>query len=137
METIIELNKVDKEQLLSSIPKIAENMDDFVVRFYSYFLKTDAAELFHATELEKQYKMFHSSIGVIISHIEHPVFLEQHLQAIVSNHKNYGVKMIHVEEFVESFMKALADIYAEEFDTYEHIWRKIIGNIMSYFADNL
>lgn len=137
MQSIVELTQTDKNLLLSSLPIIAENMDDFVVRFYSYFLKTDAGALFHSTHLEKQYKMFHSSLGVIISHIENPVFLQEHLQSIIDSHKKYGIKLIHVQEFVDSFMNALKDIYGNEFDKYEHLWHKIISNIMSYFADNL
>ena len=65
--------------------------------------------------MEKQFKMFHSSLGVIISHIEHPAFLEEHLNSIIESHKKYGVKMIHVEGFIDSFMKALSDIYGNEF----------------------
>jgi hypothetical protein len=83
MLRIQNLSDSNKKVLLNSLPIISKELDLFVIKFYSYFLKTGAGKLFHSTQLEKQSKMFHTSLGVIISHIEHPEFLEKHLESIM------------------------------------------------------
>ena len=134
LKSLYELSDADKQLLLSSLPFISSELDLFVIKFYSYFLKTDAVSLFHKTHMEQQYRMFHASLGVIITHIDNPEFLEEHLNSIVSKHASYGVKNIHTEYFVEAFMNALNDIFGKNFKTYKELWYIVIRDIMNYFA---
>ena len=137
MQSIIKLSDADKDMLLSSLPIIRENLDLFVIKFYSYFLKTDAGRLFKDTAMETQYRMFHSSLGIIITHIEHPALLEDHLRHLLRNHGKYGVLTSDLDLFIDSFMEALQDIYKDQFSTYRDIWFNLINDIMVYFAEGL
>lgn len=137
MQSIIELSGSDKELFLSSLPIVRNKLDEFVVNFYSYFLKTDAGRLFKETAMETQYRMFHSSLAVIITHIEHPTLLEQHLSYLISGHTKFGVLLTDIDLFINSFMQALQDIYEDQFYLYKDIWYKLIKEIMDYFGEGL
>lgn len=137
METLIKLSDRDKNLLLESLPIISTNLDLFVVKFYFYLLKTDARRLFKETELEKQYRMFHRSLAVVISHIENPQFLQTHVNNLITTHIQYGVSKRDVDFFVDSFMKALSDIYGKDFITYRDAWYSIIIEIMDYFGERM
>ncbi len=137
MQSIIELSESDKDLLLSSLPIIRKKLDLFVIKFYTYFLKTDSGRLFKKTDMETQYRMFHSSLAIIFTHVENPELLEQHVNHLIKSHGNYGVGIKDVDLFVDSFMKALRDIYGESFDTYRDIWFKIINEIMTFFGQGL
>ncbi len=58
MQSLIELSDNDKDQLFQSLLIITTNLDLFVIKFYSYFLKTDAAYFFKETDLEKHIACF-------------------------------------------------------------------------------
>lgn len=137
MNALIKLSEHDKILILESLPIISANLDLFIVKFYSYLLKTDAGRLFKQTELEKQYRMFHKSLAVIITHIENPQFLQEHVNGLITTHIQYGVSKNDVDYFVESFMKALSDIYANDFITYKDAWYSIIVEIMDYFGERM
>lgn len=131
------LPEQEKATFFSSIPIIRQNLDFFVIKFYSYFLQTKAGTLFHNTNLEKQYKMFHSSLTLIINHLENPDYVSDHLNKLIEVHLTYGVKKEHIDYFVTSFMKALKDIFSEQYDIFEGTWYEIINEIMRYFAKGI
>ena len=81
--------------------------------------------------------MFHSSLGIIITHIEHPTLLEDHLKNLITNHGKYGVLTGDISLFIESFMNALQDIYGDLFNSYKDIWFRVIDDIMTFFAEGL
>jgi hemoglobin-like flavoprotein len=137
MLTFSKLSDEEKQLLLSSLPIFSENLDLFVIKFYTFFLKTKAGELFHATELEKQYKMFHASLGIIITHIQHPEFLEHHIDSIIASHIQYGVKSEYIDYFIDSFMKAIKSIMGEKSVIYYDLWYQVIVDIMKYFENKL
>lgn len=117
---------------------MSENLNFFVLRFYYYFLETDAGKLFDKTKFEKQYKMFYASIELIITHINNPDLIEDYLNDLVNAHKTYGVVVEHVDFFIGSFMKALQEIYigANKKEIID-IWYKIIIKIMAIFERKL
>ena len=113
-------------------------MDFFVIRFYYYFLRTKAGLLFQHTNIENQYKMFNTSLNVILTHIADPTLLEDHLQELIKTHVDYGVITEHVDYFINSFMNSLSEVFSEESDeNLLEIWHKIITEIMFYFRQDL
>ena len=113
-------------------------MDFFVIRFYYYFLRTKAGLLFQHTNIQNQFKMFNSSLNVILTHITDPTLLEDHLNTLIKTHTAYGVIADHIDYFIDSFMNALKEIFTDESDVpIITIWYKVIVEIMSYFKDNL
>ena len=113
MEVIERLSTKEKNLFLLSLPIINRNMDFFVIRFYYYFLRTKAGLLFQHTNIEQQFKMFNSSLNVILTHIADPMQLEDHLQELIKTHVEYGVIAEHVDYFIDSFMKALSEIFSD------------------------
>ena len=113
-------------------------MDFFVIRFYYYFLRTKAGLLFQHTNIEQQFNMFTTSLNLVLTHITNPIQLEDYLQDLIKSHVEYGVIAEHVDYFIDSFMKALTEIFSDE-SNYEllKIWRKVITKVMQYFKDNL
>ena len=79
MEVIDRLSSKEKDLFLLSLPIINRNMDFFVIRFYYYYLRTKAGLLFQHTNIEKQYKIFTTSLKVMLTHIADPTQLEVHL----------------------------------------------------------
>ena len=134
LASIQTLTDFEKDKFFESIPIIRQNLDYFVIKFYSYFLQTKAGLLFHETSLDKQYKMFHSSLSLIINHLDNPDYVVEHIDKLNEIHVNYGVEKVHVEYFVSSFMKALKDIFSDKYSTYQSIWYKVITEIMDYFS---
>ena len=138
MEVIERLSIQERTILIKSLPVINGNMDFFVIRFYYHFLRTKAGLLFKHTNIEKQFKMFNTSLNIIITHIADPTQLEDHVHELVKSHAEYGIIPEHVDYFIDSFMKALKEIFPEEEDQeIVEIWHKIISEIMDYFRENL
>ncbi len=135
LQTIEHLSNEEKVIFYNSLTAIQNRLDDLVPIFYNYFLQTKAGGLFKNLDMEKQYKMFHVSLAILISYIDYPYLLLEHLQLIIKNHKKYGVEKKHISLFVESFMLTL-----EEFIQNKHalkIWRTVITEIMQTFQEQL
>jgi len=137
MQRILEFSDSDKDLLLTSLPIIRNKLDEFVIKFYTYLLNTDSGRLFKETAMETQYRMFHSSLAIIITHVEHPALLEQHLSHLITSHAKYGVLLTDIDLFINSFMKTLQDIYEDQFYKYKSIWEKLITEIMNFFSEGL
>jgi hemoglobin-like flavoprotein len=137
-ETILGLTDGEKEEILSSIYFLRDNLEILIKKFYSFLLHTRVGDLFKTTNMEKQYQMFHASIGVIIAHIEHPLLLQGHLDTLISKHVNYGVLSEHIDYFSESFLQALKGIFDEKKDKrIIELWYKLIMSVMNYFKSKL
>ena len=109
-----------------------------MIRFYYYFLQTNAGLLFEHTNIEKQYKMFTTALKIILTHNADPTQLEDLLRSLVETHVKYGILTEHVNYFIDSFMKALAEIFSAESDhEIIKIWTKVISEIMFYFKNNM
>jgi hemoglobin-like flavoprotein len=135
---VIQLSSAERNIFLSSLPVINKKMDFFVIRFYYYFLRTKAGLLFQHTNIEKQYQMFNSSLNVILTHIADPTLLEDHLQELIKSHVEYGVISEHIDYFIDSFMKALTELFDDESDkAILEVWNKVITDIMIYFKNDL
>lgn len=115
---------------------LKDHLDELVNHFYGYFLRTKAAELFNLFDMEKQYKMFRVSIAILISHVDNPFMLDQHLRLVVKNHKNYGVQKEHISLFVDSFNCALKDVFQNN-DDFIQVWSNIISEIMYSFENQM
>ena len=138
MEVIKQLSSDEKNIFLLSLPIISKNMEFFVIRFYYYFLRTNAGLLFQQTNIENQYKMFNTSLNVILTHIADPTQLEDNLQDLIKTHVGYGVIGEHIDFFIDSFMKALSEIFSDySSKNLLEIWYKVISEIMFYFKDSL
>ena len=138
MESLIVLTESERQLLQFCLPKINNNIDFLISRFYFYFLKTNAGILFKHTKMGQQEKMFASALNAILTNITNPGLLEDTLEEIIAKHRDYGVLQKHIEYFVDSFMKALKDIFNTENDQYIlNLWYKIISNIMGYFKDQI
>ena len=138
MEIFEHLPSTEKNAFLSSLPVISKNLEFFVIRFYFHFLRTKAGLLFQHINIEQQYKMFSSSLNIIITHISDPEQLEGHLYELIETHNDYGVIVEHVDYFIDSFMKALAEIFSNDSDReIIDVWSLAISEIMQYFKNNL
>ena len=138
MEAINELSESEKQLLQFSLPIINKNTEFLVIRFYYHFLQTKAGLLFKNTKMEDQYKMFASSLNAIITHIANPYLLMDNLDVLIQSHVKYGVMEEHIDYFIESFMKALGEVFNNEQDkTILKLWKKLITSIMLYFKEHL
>jgi hemoglobin-like flavoprotein len=138
VEVLDQLSQLEKQVFFDSLPIINKNMDFFVIRFYNYFLRSNAGHLFKNTQIENQYKMFNTALNVIISHISDSTLLEDYLALLVDEHAHYGVISDHIDNFVESFINALSEIFNNDSEkSIILIWYKVISEIMHYFKENL
>lgn len=137
-KNILGITEAERKELLVTIDSLRGKLDELIEAFYGYFLKTEAGFLFEHTDMNRQQLMFHSSIGVIITHIEHPYMLEQHLNQTITKHQAYGVTGRHVDLFIESFYKGLKDVFPDVVDKHKvEIWYKLISSVMLFFKNQL
>ena len=137
-QSILGLTHQEKEVLLSTLDIFKGKMDLLVKEFYLNFLKSNAGSLFQNTDFNRQYMMFASSIGVIITHIDHPMMLKEHLNDLVQKHTHYGVLTNHVDDFIEAFHATIKDVFINDFDKQKiELWYKLINSVMLYFKDQL
>lgn len=135
---MFDLSEHEKQLLHFSLPIINKNMDFLVIRFYHYFLETSAGLLFSNTNMEIQYKMFASSLNTIITHIVSPHLLNDNLDKLIVTHANYGVLSEHIDMFIDSFMKALHEVFNENKDRIIlDLWKKLVTTIMDFFKENI
>ena len=138
MQEIKILDEMGKEIFSASLTILNSNLDFFVLRFYYHFLKTKAGDLFLNTKFENQYIMFYSSLEMIINNIENPGLIESHLTTLVKKHKNFGVSVEHIDSFIDSFIKALQDIFiGENCKEVISVWHTVIVQIMTFFEKKL
>ena len=112
-------------------------MDNFVTIFYNYFLQSGAGPLFENTNIGKQHKMFSTALNVLLTHIDDPEILGDHLDDLIDDHVEYGVIANHIDDFVSSFMKAIKEIFKDEPTILLEAWQKIVSGIMEYFRNGL
>lgn len=135
LQTIKRLTNEEKILFYNSLSTIQDSLDDLVPIFYKFFLQTQAGDLFTNLDMEKQYKMFHVSLAILISYIDYPYLLLEHLQLIIVHHKQYGVKKEHIPLFIESFIQTLEEFIQNKQEL--NIWRRVITEIMETFQDQL
>ena len=87
--------------------------------------------------MTNHYKMFHVTLAFLISHIDNPQMLNEHLKLVVLKHKGYGVQSFHVPFFIDSFMSALKEFFEESNERVITIWDSVIYEIMSFFNELL
>lgn len=138
MELIEQFSSYDKQIFLASLPIISKNIEFFIIRFYHYLMKTETGQLFEHADFSKQYRMFQTSLNVILTHITDTTLLDDYLLNIIKKHRAYGVLVRHTDYFTDSFMNALEEIFTDEED-YQilDVWRKVISEIMTYFKNHL
>ncbi len=136
MQSIVSHSEIQKIVFQKSLILLNEHLDDLVNHFYRYFLSTKAAELFNLFDMEKQYRMFRVSIAILISHVDNPFMLDKHLRLVVEKHKHYGVTKEHTKLFLNSFNKALKDIF-QDHDEFTRIWSNIMNEIMLSFDNQM
>ena len=138
LEILDQLTMDDKKILYLSLPNLNKNLDFFVIRFYYYFLQTKAGVLFKHTDIKRQYRMFHRSLNTLVTHLAEPKQVQEHLNALIMTHQKYGVLPDYVDDFIDSFMKALKEIYTDESDNeILNIWYKVVRELMIYFKKKL
>ena len=138
IQYILDLTDDEKEDLTTSLDVVKAQMDALVERFYFYFLQTKARDLFKTTDMMKQHIMFNSSIGIIIAHLNHPLLLQEHLDNLILRHSHYGVSAEYTDDFLESFEKALQDIFRDANNKrFIEMWYKLISSVMLYFKTKI
>ena len=128
------LSTEEKELLTKSVEKLSGKLDILVERFYTYFLQSDEriATLFQHTHMNRQQNMFNVAIGVIITNIDNPDFLQIHIDKLIEQHRLYGVNDEFIYFFVSSMSKTLRDIFGSD-DPMIHPWLKLVNAVMNYF----
>ena len=139
MESILNLSDDEKYHLNETIKIIKKNLDFFVVRFYEYFLKTEAGILFQNIAMEKQQLMFSTSLNIIFDHITYPLDLGRYLEDIAIRHKEYGVLAGHTNFFIDSFLTALKEVLEGQIvdSKYFDIWIRDISDVLVYFQEKI
>lgn len=137
MESIVTLSQEEKNYLDKSIKVINKHIDFFVIRFYHYFLSTDAGNLFQNTQMDKQMNMFATSLIVIFNHVKNPFQLKSYLEELAIRHRNYGVITEHSDYFIDSFMAAIKEVMEGENlgNKTLDLWFKIISDVLGFFQD--
>ena len=128
------LSTEEKELLTQSVEKLAGKLDVLVEGFYKYFLQSDdrIARLFQHTHMHRQQNMFNVAIGVIVTNIDNPDFLQIHIDKLIEQHRLYGVNDEFIHFFVSSMGKTLRDVFGPD-DPMIHPWLKLINAVMNYF----
>ena len=124
--------------LTQSIEKLAGKLDILVDRFYKYFLRSDekVATLFQNTHMDRQQNMFNVAIGVIVTNIENPDFLQIHIDKLIEQHKLYGVNDEYIQFFVSSMSQTIQDTFGQD-DLLIQPWLKLINAVMNYFRSKI
>ena len=132
------LSTEEKELLTQSVEKMAGKLDVLVERFYTYFLHSDekVARLFLNTHMDRQQNMFNVAIGVIVTNIENPDFLQIHIDKLIEQHRLYGVNDEVIQFFTSSMGKSLKDIFGPD-NPIIHPWLKLINAVMNYFRSKI
>ena len=127
----------EKISIQNSLEHLRKKIDFFSILYYHYFLQTDAGLLFNG-DPEKQYKMFASSLNVIINHIFDPSQLNTYLEAMITKHMTYGIKFHHIDLFINSFMTAWKELYDFNYDqVLYNLWKRLISEVMNLFSNYL
>ena len=132
------LSTEEKELLTQSVEKLAGNLDLLVERFYRYFLQSDekVANLFRNTHMDRQHNMFNVAIGVIVTNIDNPDFLQIHIDKLIEQHRLYGVTDELIHFFTSSMGKTMQDIFGRD-DQVINAWLKLINAVMNYFRTKI
>ena len=125
----------EKELLTQSVERLAGNLDLLVDHFYKYFLQSDKriAKLFEHTPIDPQKNMINVPIGVIVTNIDNPDFLQIHIDKKIEQHRLYGVNDEFIHFFVSSMGKTIRDVFGPD-DPMIHPWLKLINAVMNYFS---
>lgn len=138
MLDVLGITESEREELANSLDFLQGKLEILVERFYQNFLESKAGILFKNTDMDRQQIMFHQSIGVIITHIQYPEMLELHLNNIIAKHSHYGVLAVHIDDFIDSFYRALKDVFPDEADAHNvELWYKLINSVMLYFKNQI
>ena len=139
MEVIFSLSDDDKKILLDSIEIIKKNLDFFIIRFYEHFLKTGAGSLFQHTAMDKQYQMFATAINIIFNHINNPQQLAEFVEELSLKHISYGVLPEHTDDFINSFMIAIKEVFKGEKmeENMIELWYQVTSDVLTFFKEVL
>lgn len=133
----LDFTNEEKNVLINSLDHLKKNIDFFTIRFYHYFLQTEAGTLFKG-DTEKQYRMFASSLNVIINHIFDSSQLDSYLESMINKHSTYGIRYNHIDLFISSFMNAWMELFGPEYDkTLYNLWKRLISMVMELFRNYL
>lgn len=134
----LSLSQEEKELLTQSVEKLAGKLDLLVELFYTYFLQSDekVATLFHHTHMDRQQNMFNVAIGVIVTNIENPDFLQIHIDKLIDQHRLYGVNDEFIQFFIESMSKTILHMFGKD-DPIIQPWLKLINAVMNYFRSKI
>lgn len=132
------LSTQEKELLTQSVEKLGGKLDILVEKFYRYFLQSDEkiATLFQHTHMDRQQNMFNVAIGVIVTNIENPDFLQIHIDNLIEQHRLYGVNDEYIHFFISSISKTIRDMFGPD-DPLIQPWLKLINAVMNYFRTQI
>ena len=124
--------------MVNSLIILKQNLDYFIIRSYHYFLQTESGLKIQSTSIQDQFKLFHSSISIILTYINKPAELDKYLQIIKEEQQRDIIFMIEYnDDFVESFIHAINEIFMnDESQQVLSLWKKVIKNILFYFKFN-
>ena len=134
MALTLDLSTEEKEMLTQSVEKLAGKLDILVESFYSHFLQSDEqiATLFEHTHMDRQQNMFNVAIGIIVTNIDNPDFLQLHIDKLIEQHRLYGVNDELVHFFNSSMGETIRDVFGSN-DQIIQAWLKLVNAVMNYF----
>lgn len=139
MELTIDISEEEKKEVISLLQTLrTQHLEDFVVSFYEHFLKDETYNFLHESSNEELINMFSSFINIMITHLEEPFNLEEHLEILKDKHPTFKQMISFKDIFIRAFMKALSKIFNKQIDEHsDKVWHKVLENFLVFFKQNL
>lgn len=120
---------------------LLKNAEDTVATlFYGRFFEVDpsARELFSNVDMSAQKGHFVKTLRALVNHVSDSSKLESVLHGLGDTHKNYGIKMAHLDTFNATFLWTL-QIGLGDSCTRECVeaWRWLLSVVAGVFRDHL
>lgn len=128
------ISDIERQELISTLPIIGGNLENFVSHFYEHFLEKDTLKFIQQNSNESLINMFSSSLNIIISHTNDTFPLNEYLDVLITQHPGIKIMMHHKELFVNSFMQALIDTFKENYtERLGMLWFKSVSSFVLCF----
>jgi len=128
----LNFSESEKDELLSSLSVICDNLDFFLIRFYYHFLTTKACKSVQNITSENNYLRMSIFLNFIITHIENRVLVKEYLITSQYNHSEYSVLNMQTKYFIDSFLNALKELFlSEKYENLLNLWDQELRDFMS------
>lgn len=134
---MIQYSANELKKFESSLDFLKKHIDFFSIRFFHYFLESEASLLFK-NNLEKQYEMIDGFLKIIIEYQFNSSQINNYLVSVAKRHTKYGLELRYINYFISSFLNAWKELYDYKYDEgLYNLWKRLINEIMTLFKNYL